>query len=70
MHQDTRIQNLVFPEDYCPGSSAAMTSLYQEMGGLSRGGLSVLIHGETGVGKEPIARILQASSTRSDARRM
>ena len=55
---------LVFPADYVPGGSTAMASLYGQMRSLLHGNVPVLILGETGVGKEPIARILHASSPR------
>jgi transcriptional regulator with PAS, ATPase and Fis domain len=42
-----------------------MTALYAQMRALLRGDLPVLINGETGVGKEMIARILHESSERS-----
>lgn len=56
---------LVFPDGYRPGTSPAMRALYRKMHPLTRGRLSVLIHGETGVGKEAVAHILHASSPRS-----
>jgi len=56
---------LVFPADYVPGGSPAMASLYGQMRSLLHGNVPVLILGETGVGKEPIARILHASSPRA-----
>jgi DNA-binding NtrC family response regulator len=56
---------LVFPAGYRPGTSPAMTALYAQMRALLRGDLPVLINGETGVGKEMIARILHESSERS-----
>jgi DNA-binding NtrC family response regulator/pSer/pThr/pTyr-binding forkhead associated (FHA) protein len=57
--------DLVFPPGYRPGTSPAMTSLYMQMRTLLRGDLPVLISGETGVGKEMVARILHESSDRS-----
>jgi DNA-binding NtrC family response regulator len=58
-------RGLVFPEGYAPGESPAMASLYAQMRPLVQGDLPVLIVGETGVGKEYVARILHASSRRS-----
>lgn len=59
-------RELAFPAGYRPGASPAMRRLYQKMRPLARGDLSVLIHGETGVGKEVVARILHDSSRRSE----
>jgi DNA-binding NtrC family response regulator len=55
---------LVFPRGYRPGTSAAMAALYEQMQGLIAGDLPILIHGETGVGKEIVAHVLHASSPR------
>jgi transcriptional regulator with AAA-type ATPase domain len=55
---------LCFPDGYVPGQSAAMVSLYGQMRPLLRGDLPVLLLGETGVGKEYLARILHLSSDR------
>ncbi len=57
---------LVFPAGYRPGTSPPMVALYAQMERLLRGALPVLISGETGVGKERVARILHASSERKD----
>jgi len=57
---------LVFPEGYVPGESPAILSLHGQMRPLVQGDLPVLILGETGVGKEYVARILHASSDRRD----
>ena len=56
--------DLAFPEGYVPGSSPAMRSLYGQMRALMQGDLPVLLLGETGVGKEFLARILHDSSPR------
>ena len=57
-------QRLAFPEGYIPGSSPAIASLYAQMVPLVQGDLPVLVLGETGVGKECVARILHLSSAR------
>jgi len=59
-------RGLVFPEGYVRGESPAIMSLYGQMRPLLQGDLPVLVLGETGVGKEYLARILHASSTRRD----
>src|SRR5262245_16714194 len=55
---------LVFPDGYFVGESPAMKSLYAQMRPLVGGDLPVLLLGETGVGKEHLARILHTSSPR------
>jgi transcriptional regulator with PAS, ATPase and Fis domain len=55
---------LAFPEGYVPGHSPAIASLYAQMAPLVQGDLPVLVLGETGVGKECVARILHLSSAR------
>lgn len=55
---------LAFPPGYVIGRSYLIQSLYQEMQPLVGCDLPVLITGETGVGKEYIARILHDSSER------
>ena len=55
---------LAFPEGYVPGDSPAIASLYAQMAPLVQGDLPVLVLGETGVGKECVARILHLSSAR------
>src|SRR5690606_21528497 len=48
------------------GESAAMQSLYRAIGRLARAPLSVLIRGETGTGKELVARALHRHSPRAN----
>ncbi|MEZ5484847.1 MAG: nitrogen regulation protein NR(I) [Lysobacteraceae bacterium] len=48
------------------GDSAPMQSLYRAIGRLARAPLSVLIRGETGTGKELVARALHRHSPRAD----
>jgi len=55
---------LVFPDGYVPGGSAAIASLYEQLRPLVQSDLPVLVLGETGVGKECVARILHLSSPR------
>jgi transcriptional regulator with GAF, ATPase, and Fis domain len=61
---DRSREGLVFPPGYLPGRSPAMASLHAQMKPLVRGNLPVLVLGETGVGKECVARALHLSSTR------
>lgn len=49
------------------GSSAAIRGLRQEVAMVGRSDLTVLITGETGVGKEVVAHALHAASSRRDA---
>jgi transcriptional regulator with AAA-type ATPase domain len=55
---------LVFPPGHVAGSAPAMLALYGELRAFAQGDLPVLITGETGTGKEHVARILHASSRR------
>ncbi len=55
---------LRFEEGHIPGRSAAMRAMYDQVQQLLRGDIPVLITGETGVGKEWVARLMHASSDR------
>lgn len=56
---------LVFPEGHVPGESPAMAALYRQLRPLVEGDLPLLVVGETGSGKEHVARIIHASSRRA-----
>jgi len=56
--------SLVFAEGYIPGHAPAMQELYGQMRALLWGDMPVLFLGETGVGKEQLARALHGSSAR------
>ena len=59
------VPEVVFPPQTIVGVSPAMSALYSQMRPLVQGDLPVLIVGETGVGKELIARSLHLSSPSS-----
>jgi transcriptional regulator with GAF, ATPase, and Fis domain len=56
---------LVVPEGFVPGDSPAMSRLYAQIQPLAAGELPVLLLGETGVGKEGLARLIHLSSARA-----
>jgi DNA-binding NtrC family response regulator/pSer/pThr/pTyr-binding forkhead associated (FHA) protein len=58
-------QRLRFPDGYVPGESSSMRALFRLMESLAGSDLPALVVGETGVGKEPIARTVHASSARA-----
>ncbi len=55
---------LVFPTHYVRGTSRPMMALYALMEPIANTGLPVLLIGETGAGKEDVARALHLSSAR------
>lgn len=61
---DTAPPDLSFSPRHVIGRSPAMAEVYGQLRQLLRGDIPVLITGETGVGKEHIAEILHASSSR------
>ena len=61
-HDD--VPGLRWPEGYIPGTSAAMAALHEQVRAVAPGDAPVLILGETGVGKELVARMLHVSSPR------
>ena len=58
------IPPLKFPEGYIVGRSPSMVALYRQLLAVADSPLPVLLVGETGVGKEYVARILHASAAR------
>lgn len=59
-------RDLVFPPGYVRGESPAMATVYSQMRHLTQGDVPVLIIGDTGVGKELLARALHLSSHRRE----
>ncbi len=55
---------LVFPDDYIVCRSPAMSVVYEQIAAAVASRLPVLLVGETGVGKEPLARTVHLSSDR------
>ncbi len=60
----------VFPPGWVRGESPAMSELYRRLAAVAPSDLPVLILGETGVGKEGIARMVHDSSPRRDGPRL
>lgn len=58
--------NIVFPEGLVPGRSPQIVDIYQKIYSLSNSDVSVLLLGETGAGKEGIAKILHLSGKRRE----
>ncbi|MCG8462327.1 MAG: sigma 54-interacting transcriptional regulator, partial [Holophagales bacterium] len=63
--EDAAPGKLVLPGSIVQGRSAPMVALYQQMEKLLEGDVPVLLLGETGVGKEHLARALHHSSDRA-----
>lgn len=59
---------LVLPEGMVLGNSPKMIDIYRKLDSLADSDVSVLLTGETGTGKEMIARILHLSGRRAAAR--
>ncbi len=56
--------SLRFPAGFVPGEASTMLHLFQQLAALAAGDLPLLVRGETGVGKEAIARLIHDSSPR------
>jgi len=57
---------LTIPEGHVVGRSEAFLKVYEQLKQLLQGDIPVLISGETGVGKEYVARLLHDSSSRAE----
>ncbi len=60
-----RTKKLTIPDGWIPGDSPAMRALLRQIQAIATSDLPILILGETGVGKEGVARILHGSSARA-----
>ena len=54
--------DLVFPKGYVRGDSPVMRALYEQVRGAVRSEANILLRGENGTGKEPLAKIIHLSS--------
>lgn len=63
-HTEPDVEDGVLPETEMIGDSPLMQKLFVAIGRLSRSEATVLIHGETGTGKELVARALHRHSLR------
>lgn len=59
---------LILPEGMVMGTSGAMNQIYRKLDSLVDSDVSVLLTGETGTGKEMLARILHLSGKRAKSR--
>lgn len=57
--------NLVLPSEMIIGKSTAMMEIYQKLQSISDGDLNILFVGETGTGKDFLARMVHLSSKRT-----
>ncbi|HSS78337.1 MAG TPA: sigma 54-interacting transcriptional regulator [Thermoanaerobaculia bacterium] len=57
---------LIFPEGHVPGTAPEMREIYAQIQAVARWDVSVLLAGETGAGKEPLAAAIHLSSSRAD----
>ena len=56
---------LIFPQGHVPGTAPEMREIYAQIQAVARWDVSVLIVGETGAGKEPLAETVHLSSPRA-----
>jgi DNA-binding NtrC family response regulator len=56
---------LTFPKGHVPGTAPAMREIYAQIQAVARWDVSVLLVGETGVGKELLAETIHLSSSRA-----
>jgi transcriptional regulator with PAS, ATPase and Fis domain len=56
---------LTFPEGHIPGNAPEMREIYAQVQAVARWDVSVLLVGETGAGKEPLAEAIHLSSPRA-----
>ena len=56
---------LTFPEGHVPGTAPEMREIYAQIQAVARWDVSVLLVGETGAGKEPLAETIHLSSSRA-----
>ncbi len=56
---------LTFPEGHIPGNAPEMREIYAQIQAVARWDVSVLLVGETGAGKEPLAEAIHLSSSRA-----
>ncbi len=62
--RERSLPELVFPEGHVLGTSTAMRGVYEQLRQLVDGEIPILLLGETGVGKELLARTIHLSSPR------
>ncbi len=61
----TAVPLLSFPEGYVVGTTPEMREVYAQLQAVARWDVSVLLAGETGAGKEPLAETIHRSSLRA-----
>jgi len=56
---------LIFPAGHVPGTAPEMREIYAQIQAVARWDVSILLVGETGAGKEPLAEAIHLSSSRA-----